>query len=251
MLYAVKIGNSNIAISLFQNPLERNSILLINEPIATFDWHNLKSKIELKKPCVICSVVPSVTEKFLDKVSNYFTEILIVSHKVTTGLILLVDNPEKLGADRIACCVAAYELFKDSTAVVDLGTATTITIVSDRGEILGGTIMPGLQTMTRALRENTALLPMVTLDDKFEVPGRNTESAIKGGIILGTARAVEGLIEEIENSLNKNLKVVVTGGNFNLITHYLTIPHILQPSLVFEGMRLIYLKNINKFRRVL
>jgi len=76
-----------------------------------------------------------------------------MDYKIYTGLILKLDKPETFGVDRLASSVAAYELFKENLAVVDAGTATTITIVTKNGEILGGSIMPGIGTMNYALTE--------------------------------------------------------------------------------------------------
>lgn len=248
MLFAVKIGNSSFSIFQFNNPIKNEFIPLLSEPSNNLNWNKLRKFMKDKSgDCIICSVVNHIKEHFLKLFKVHFNKILDINHRIKTDLNFLVDFPEKIGADRIACSVAALELTKESTAIVDAGTATTITVVTEKGDFLGGIIMPGLQTMNISLKEKTSLLPIVNLDETFQIPGKNTESAIRAGIILGTVYAIEGLIEEIECDIGKRLKIILTGGNASLIGKYLKIPHQLEPYLVFEGMRLIYLKNIKNF----
>ncbi len=243
MLYAVKIGNSTLEIVKFLNPSESAPKFVFSCLLKDLNFEKLKEYVEQEHDCIVCSVVPSVLEQFLEVFEKKFRFLMNVNSKIKSDLIIAVDNPEKLGADRLACCVAAFNLFKGNVAVVDAGTATTITVVTDKAELIGGAIMPGLHTMNIALHNYTALLSPVNLEGQVFLPGRNTESAIRGGIVLGTCYAIEGIIREIEQSINADLKVVLTGGHGSLLSRYLKILHILHPYLVFEGMRLIYLKN--------
>ncbi|GAB6183740.1 type III pantothenate kinase [Thermodesulfovibrio hydrogeniphilus] len=244
MFYAIKIGNSTLGIAKFSNPLESKCEPIFSSPLKDLNCEKLKDYIEKGHDCVVCSVVPSVSEQFFNIFKEYFASIINVNSKIKSDLIIAVDNPEKLGADRLTCCVAAFNLFRGNVAVVDAGTATTITVVTERAEIVGGAIIPGLHTMNIALHNYTALLSPVNLEEPVFLPGSNTESAIRGGIVLGTCYAIEGIIREIGQSLKANLKVVLTGGYGSLLSRFLKISHILNPYLVFEGMRLIYLKNI-------
>ncbi len=244
MLFGVKIGNSTLSIAKFSSPIERDFELIFNSSIEGLRIESLKKLLLGEEDVVVCSVVPSLTEEFVRVFKDSFKHILIIDHKLRTDLSFLIENPEKFGADRLTCSVAAHELFGGDIALVDAGTATTITIVTEKGEIHGGAILPGLQTMNTSLNKNTALLPLISLDEPISLPGKNTDTAIRVGIVLGTCYAIEGIIKEIENTMNTSLKVILTGGNVGLITKYLKIPHKVEPYLVFEGMRLIYLKNI-------
>ena len=249
MLIGVKIGNSTFKTIVFENPENNNFSLLFQSSLNKLDWNILERIIKMKTSafnpdCIICSVVPNISERFLNTFKDQFNKIFTVNSKLMTGLILKVNNPEKFGGDRLACCVAAYELFKENIAIVDAGTATTITVVTKNGEILGGAIMPGIEMMNYSLHEKTALLSIVNLSDSVYPLGSDTDSAIRSGIILGTIYGIKGIIKEIEQFLDIELKIILTGGNAELIKKYLNFPYDYLPHLVFEGMRLIYLKKI-------
>lgn len=249
MLVAIKIGNSTINTAFFKNPFSSefellsfntNDILKKTLDSAQFPFLNKSDNFD----CIICSVVPKLTKKFQDFFRNFCQNTIIVDHKTYTGLTLKVSKPESFGADRIASSVAAYELLKKNLAVVDAGTATTITIVSKEGEILGGAIMPGLNTMNYSLREKTAQLPIVDLNSDICPLGRDTNSAILSGIVLGTVFAIEGILQAIKKEINRSFEIVLTGGYPEIISKYMTKKHLLNKYLVIEGIRLIYLKNI-------
>jgi type III pantothenate kinase len=246
MLLAIKMGNSTLCIAKFNNPLEENFSIIYETVTEKLSLRSL-NKVFFKHKgmdCIICSVVPAFTQKFIEKYNSIFRKILIINSKLNTGLKLKVKNKEKFGSDRLACCVAAYEIWKENLAIIDAGTATTITVVTNKGEVLGGSIMPGLRMMRYALHEKTAVLPSIEFDGPVSALGVDTESAIRSGIILGTVYALKGIIKEIEKSTNFKLKTILTGGNAFLLSKYLNFSTHLEPYLVVKGMRLIYLKNI-------
>lgn len=250
MLVAVKIGNSTFNIALFKDPYKSDFEIVSFNTKEVLKWTADKFldcpflTSEYKFDCIICSVVPEITNKFLDFFKNLSNKTIVIDYKTPSGLTLSLDKPETFGVDRLVNAVAAYELFKDNIAVVDAGTATTVTIVTDKREILGGAIMPGLNTMNYALSEKTSTLPLVDLNSKVKALGKDTHSAILSGIVLGTVYGILGIVEEIEREINLKLKLLLTGGYSQLLSKYIHKEHLLNKSLVFEGMRLIYLKNI-------
>lgn len=245
MLLCIKIGNSTINLAFFQNPNFPHFTLMSFETKKTLNIEDkIKSLSEEKMDGIICSVVPQVTEKFLSILKNLCKSVLFLDYRINTGLKLKINHPETFGADRLACSVAAYEIFKDNLAVIDAGTATTITVVTREGEIIGGSIMPGINTMNLALSEKTACLPRIDLSKEVVALGKNTHSAILSGIVLGTVRAVEGILEEIEKEINCKVIPVLTGGYSGLLAKYMKRKYFINEHLVIEGMRLVYLKNI-------
>lgn len=247
-LVAVKIGNSTVNFAFFRTPYSSEFDIFFFDTKEALNWkeNNFSPLISNRYnfDCIICSVVPELTEKFSSFFKNICNKVIVINSAIPSGLVLKVRNPESFGVDRLAASVAAYELFKENLAVVDAGTATTVTVVTSKGEILGGAIMPGLGTMNYALREKTAALPLVSFKDEVQALGRDTHSAILSGIVLGTVYAVEGIIDAIEKEINCNLRIVLTGGYCELISKYMHKKHLLNKHLVIEGMRLIYLKNI-------
>ncbi|MCS7215942.1 MAG: type III pantothenate kinase [Thermodesulfovibrio sp.] len=250
MLVAVKIGNSTVSIAFFKDP--QNSYF----EIVTFNTKEVSKELNSKISghpffhnnysfdLIICSVVPELTYKFIDFFRNITNRTFVIDYKTPSGLKLNLNKPESFGVDRLAACVAAHELLKENIAVIDAGTATTITVVTSEKEIIGGAIMPGIDIMNYALSEKTSSLPLVELNKDFSALGKDTHSAILSGIVLGTIYAVEGIIGEIEKEIRRKLTILLTGGYCKLISKYMHRKHLLNKYLVIEGMRLIYLRNI-------
>lgn len=266
MLLAVDIGNSTIGICLFSNPADSRRLFakkIPSHPVQTAETYtriisglikNMPVRPSNHSPAIdaiVSSVVPSLNRPVIKAVRNLCGKSpLIVNHKLNGGLVFDMPHPEKTGADRIANAVAAFYCFKKPAAVVDFGSATTITVVGGRLNLLGGAILPGLQLMREALRNKTAKLPLAPLRKPAEALGKNTASSINSGIIFGTAGAVELIIKNMEKETGFKLKLLLTGGYAEFISPFIARSHILMPDLTSQGLRLIYLKNIRrqKFR---
>ena len=83
-----------------------------------------------------------VMRRAADKVTG--REVLVVGPGVKTGLDIRIDNPAQLGPDLVVGAVAAIEEYPCPLVVVDLGTATTFTVVNEKKQVMGGMIMPGV-----------------------------------------------------------------------------------------------------------
>jgi type III pantothenate kinase len=175
-------------------------------------------------------------------------EPLVVGRSLNNGLTFAVKHPEQVGADRITCAVAAVALLGCPVAVVDLGTATTVSVVGKRNEFLGGAILPGLTLMRDALSRGTAQLPDIALRRPRAIVGGDTVSAILSGIMYGTAGAIERLVAGMEKAHRFRVHLVLTGGHARFLSPLLARPHVTRPMLAFEGLRLIYLRNLVHIR---
>src|SRR5689334_12143263 len=123
----------------------------------------------------IASVVPSLTHIFIELVRRKFrVEPLITTSSLKTGLVIDVDFPEKVGADRIVNATAAYALYGGPAIVVDFGTATKFEVISRHGMYCGGSIAPGIGISLEALVNRTALLDMVAIQPSPKSIPRNT-----------------------------------------------------------------------------
>lgn len=259
MLLAIDIGNTTIGLGLFPEPgkgIELFVRKIPSHPARSADDYKREITALLRQggrssslplrdqdAAILSSVVPPLNRPMLRAVRELLgAPPLIVSHTLHGGLHFKVKHPDRVGADRIAVAVAGAHRYRKPVAVVDLGTATTITVVGSRLSFLGGSIMPGMQLMQQALSTRTAQLPSVVPGKPQAAVGKDTRSAIASGILYGTAGAVENLLKNMEKELAFKVQLVLTGGYAPLLSSFLRRKHEVVPQLLFEGLRVIYLK---------
>ncbi|MEW6584771.1 MAG: type III pantothenate kinase [Nitrospirota bacterium] len=253
LLLAIDIGNSSINIGFFSQShlvvkrIEISAVRKDDEYQPLVERFLKENHVEKTAAgVIICSVVPDRTRVLKEALKRLVpVEPLIVNHTMNTGLTFAVPHPEELGSDRIADCVAAYEYSRGPVAVADFGTASTISIVGGNADYIGGAILPGIRLMSEALARETAQLPTVTPISPDSALGTNTVQCIQSGLFYGTAGAVERLIGEIEKETGFEFRFIVTGGFGDMISSFLRREHTLRLHLTLEGLKILYLRNIN------
>ena len=195
---------------------------------------------------IVASVVPTVTG-IIEQVCRQYLELelLIVGPGIKTGMPILYDKPQEVGADRIVNAIAAFERTQDTTIVVDFGTTTVLDYVSARGEYVGGVICPGLSISSEALFERAAKLYRVEMQKPKQVIGRNTVNAIQSGLIYGHVSMVDGLVERIQRENKVKARVIATGGMAPLLARESSTIEEVDEFLTLEGLRLLYVRNRN------
>lgn len=202
---------------------------------------------------IISSVVPQINV-VLSKAVELVTgqRPLILGAGVKTGLNIKLDDPGTIAGDLVATAVAAKEEYPLPAIIVDMGTATTITVVDQNGTYLGGCIMPGAGISLEALTKGTALLPSVDFAAPRKVIGTNTIDAIKGGLIFGQAGAVDGVLDRYIAELGGEDKIgsiIATGGVGRLIAPYCRHEITVDNRLLLKGLAHIWTKNQESDRR--
>lgn len=192
----------------------------------------------------LASVVPPLTSVLVALARQYLAqEPLVVEPGVKTGMPILYDPPGDVGADRIVNGVAAFAQFGGPVIVVDFGTATTLDVVTKRGEYAGGVIVPGVGISADALFQRAARLPRVEVRNPGRVVGRTTVGSIQAGLYFGYAAMVEGLIARIRAELGEQARVVATGGLAETLAAELPSIECVDPVLTLNGLRLIWERN--------
>ena len=249
MLLTVDIGNTNITLGLFDGiNFIQEFRLSSGKDVSICEYRNLLSFL-LKDYFVDCSVIASVVDGLGEKLkesvdSLYDIDSLCVSNDINLGIKIVADNPQEVGADRIANAVAVARTYKSAVIVIDFGTATTFDIVNSKKEFCGGIIIPGLKTQLNSLYTSTSKLPEIDLDKCEKVLGTNTKDAILAGVVRGSACMADGLIELCKKELGEDISVVLTGGHSGLISEYMDYPvDSINPILTLEGLRDIYFLN--------
>ena len=250
MLLALDIGNTEITVGIFLgNDLEAHWRLTTNPDRTPDEWGSAiggfllqagHSPNEVRAVC-LASVAPTVTQSVVEGVAAITgCTGLLVDARSPLPVKLDVDEPLTVGADRIVNVLAAVELFKADSIVVDFGTATTFDCVTEDARFLGGAIMPGLRTSADQLTRRAAKLPATELRAPSRVIGRRPEECIQAGVLFGTADAVDGIVRRItaEWPGGKKPRVVATGGLAAIVAPLTTTIELTDPDLTLRGLRI-------------
>ena len=253
MILAVDIGNSNIVLGCFdENEILFEDRLSTDREATVLEYAVIiKTSLEMHKleyeqitGAIISSVVPSVTENVQQAVFRLTgQQAMVVGPGVKAGLNILLDDPKQLGSDRVADAVGAIGEYPCPLIIVDMGTATTISVIDRNKNFLGGMIIPGLQVSLDSLANRTSQLPHVSLDEPKKVIGTNTVDCMKSGIIYSTAGSIDGAIDRIEQELGESCTVVSTGGHARKIIPHCHHEILIDPYLLLKGLMAIYEKN--------
>jgi type III pantothenate kinase len=252
MLLVWDIGNSNSVLGLFEGERLRAHWRLITADHTADELRVLISNLlqldgiplNAIEGCCMSSVVPPLNHTVTEVCETAFgIKPLSIGPGMKTGLVIAVENPKEVGADRIVNSVGAIEAYGAPLIVVDFGTATTFDAISSKNEFLGGIICPGIGISLDALFTRCAKLPRVDLVKPPRVIGRNTVSNITSGAVYGYADMVDGLIRRMRSEMGENPKVIVTGGYAQLIGEVATEVDHVDPFLTLSGLRLLYERN--------
>ena len=253
MLLAVDIGNTNITLGLFDEEILLFTARLATDAKRTADQYAIDIKdilylrgcrYETIEDAVICSVVPSVGKAVSNAISMLCHIVpLNLGPGVKTGLNIKIDNPAQLGADLVAGAVGALHEYTMPCVIIDMGTATTVTVLDESGAFLGGVIAAGVNLTLKALTENTSQLPSISIESPGKVIGTNTADCMRSGLVFGTAAMLDGIIDRIEDQLSRIVTVVATGGLSKEIIQHCERNIIYNENLLLDGLRIIYQKN--------
>ena len=254
MLLCIDIGNTNMVIGLWNegNWLAQWRVRTAHDKMPDEYAVLLKTllrdrdyELENVTRVAIASVVPHLKTVFQDLFNSYLgIKPLILGPGVHTGISIRIDNPAELGADLVADAVAAYERLHTTCIIVDFGTATTFSAVSEDGEFLGVSIAPGIEVAAEALARQTAQLPHIRLIPPPKVIGKNTTHSMQSGLIFGYIGLVEGLIRRIRIELGGKAVVIATGGLSKVFAPLTDEITIIDQELTLEGLRIISERNM-------
>jgi type III pantothenate kinase len=258
-ILVIDVGNTNTVLGLYHGSSLRALWRLATSREQTADEygiliHNLFTLDKLPAADIsgimIASVVPPLNAVLEEMARKYFKMVpLFLGPGTRTGMAILVETPQEVGADRIADAVAAYEKYGGPCIVVDLGTAITFDCISAKGEYLGGAIMPGIGIAAEALFQRTAKLPRVEIREPDRAIGTNTINSIQSGLFYGAVDSIDGMLDRLCAVLGKQTRVIATGGQAPLVAGASKYKPPIDSSLTLDGLRIIYYRNQSATRR--
>lgn len=257
MIFVLDIGNTNTVLGVFDKGELKHEWRIKTDRHKTedefailmkslFDFRGLKfSDIT---GIIISSVVPPIMQALERMCVTYFhKEALVVGNgNVISYLNMKYPYPKEIGADRIVNAVGGIDIYGEPLIIIDFGTATTYCYIDEEKAYCGGIISPGIKISMDALYDKASKLPKIQIQEPDNVVGQSTVEAMQSGVYYGYIGQVDGIVNRIKKQVNREVKVIATGGFATLIAKGSdTIDHV-EPHLTLKGLYLIYKKNVKQ-----
>jgi len=257
MVLAIDMGNTNIVIGcvddekvLFEERVSTDRSKTELEYVVLFKVVLELHKIETGeiRGAIISSVVPPLVNVIKEAVEKLVgVSPMIVGPGIKTGLNILMDQPRQVGSDLVVDAVAAINGYGAPAIIIDIGTATTMSVVDRNGNYIGGQILPGVKVSLDSLVAGTSQLPRISIEAPGKVIGKNTIHCMQSGVVYGYACCIDGLLERLAEEMNENLDeihVVATGGLSSVVVKECRQSIIVDQELLLKGLKIIYDKNV-------
>jgi type III pantothenate kinase len=243
MVVLVDIGNSNIVIARYNQSIETITRFNTNREKSTNEYMRLFNGLfDDVTHIVISSVVPELNKVFRLISEDLKIPVMFVGPGVKTGVQIKIDNPKELGTDIVCDAAGAYKQYGDSVIVVDMGTASTVTLSINK-VIKGVSISAGLVTQKNALIGKASQLSQFEFVNPKKAIGTNSIDSLNCGLLLGHSYMIKGIVEQIKTENNLDIPVIITGGASIFMREMLPEDYIFEPDLLIKGLIEIYHKN--------
>ncbi|MCF7794199.1 MAG: type III pantothenate kinase [Candidatus Cloacimonetes bacterium] len=244
----IDAGNTNVVFAVYHKDIIIQQIRVETKKQDCHKYYyDIISNIFKKYPSEICccamsSVVPQITDiivSIIFKIASIKTSIIDFSSDL--GITFDMPDSSHLGSDLVVNAYAAVEKYNKNCIICDLGTATTIQLVSKEGCFFGAAILPGIRTSSESLFEKAAKLKTIDLETPKNLLGKTTRDALLSGIINGHLFLLEGFIRNIKNE-HKNLDEIITiatGGLAQMVCRKSDSIDIIDKNLLLNGLNSI------------
>ena len=262
MILTVDIGNTNICIALHENDdpkalfFERLHTTAEKDPQEFYEdiltilslHHRTPSELD---GIVLSSVVPPATAVMTealnllkDSIDGKDVNFLTVRHDLKFTFRNGAEDPSSVGSDILCDITGALSRFAPPLMVIDMGTATVLSVINEEPAFVGVFICPGVRTSLNSLAATTSALPSIGIDVPDNVIGTNTNDSMKSGIIYGSAGLIDGIVNHVEEATGKKYTIVATGGLSGSVIPYCRHEIHHDPELLMTGLWNIYKNNV-------
>lgn len=254
MLLVIDVGNTNITLGVFRGKELLRTFRMTTKLPRTSDEYGitLKELIECQgidssgvDAVIIASVVPDIMHSLGSAIIKYFhVKPIVVSAGIKTGIRINMENPRRIGSDRIVDAVAAYTIHGGPVIVIDYGTATTYDLVGPDGTFEAAIIAPGIRTSAQAMWGQAAMLPAIEIKKPDSILAKETVSGMQAGLVYGQIGQTEYIVNKIrKESGYLNAKVIASGGLGKMVATETNIIDVYDSQLTLKGLQIIYEKN--------
>lgn len=255
MIICIDVGNTTILFGTYDNEKLIDTYRMETKILKTSDEygssllaHYQINDINKKEVtgAIVSSVVPSVDHALEKMLVDYFKiKPIFVNTNLPLGLDILIDPKNSLGADLLVGSFIATQKYGCPNIVIDMGTATTIIVVNEDKQIIGGMIYPGVKEAFRSLVKSTSLLESTKLEAPSKPIENTTKSCLQSGMYYGTSCLIEGVVNKYKKELNNSFTQVIMTGGVSKIYQQELKDYIYDEHLLLEGLKEIY-KKLNK-----
>lgn len=210
------------------------------EPEKLNQIHHKQSPVKIVAVCVAEDKIKETVHSHLQRQFGMAVEFINTpgeGYGIRNGYV----HPAQLGSDRWVAMVAAHRMWPGYLCVIDAGSALTLDILQPDGQHQGGYILPGLKMMQACLLEKTAI-PMsakAVIMAATTEPGNDTGSCLVNGALQAACGMIERTVIQLEQETKEPVKCILTGGDSSYLAATLTVPHVIEPSLVLKGLAYI------------
>ena len=252
MILTVDVGNTNITFGGFEKDelrfvsrisanMQRTEDEFAVRFLESLNHYGIDSKE------ITGIIVPPLNSSLKKAIKFIFNkEPIFVGPGVKSGIGIQCDIPSSVGADIIAASVAAHYIYGSPSLIIDIGTATKMTVVNHKGAFIGTSIIPGVMMGLNALSDGTAQLPMISLEEPGSVIAKNTADCMRSGVLYGNASMIDGMIDRINEEFGEELNVYATGGMASTIIPLCKHEIKTDEHLALKGLNILYQKNKNQ-----
>ncbi|MGL5434252.1 MAG: type III pantothenate kinase [Lachnospiraceae bacterium] len=258
MILAIDMGNTNIVIGAIDSTQTYFVERITTDHVKTGMEYaiNIKNILDIYQMktdqiegAILSSVVPPLNAAISSAINKIFGfRPLLVGAGMKTGINIIMDNPKTVGSDMIVDAVAAIQEYPCPLIIIDMGTATTMSVIDKSGNYIGGVIFPGLKVSLDSLSSNTAQLPSISLDIPKKVIGKNTIDCMRSGVMYGSAGMIDGILDRMEDELGSSATIIATGGLSRFISPLCRHTIIYDEALLLKGLWILYQKNVGSHR---